>query len=607
MTRGSGSAVRGRRPVSGVAVALAVSAVLAGCGGLPVHSAVRIERPIVPGAGVGLGIAPARVLPPGPREGASPTAIVSGFLNAQADSDDDYATAHTFLAPDATWSVSGAVTIYAAVTTAPDTIRAPAVASAAPTTTTVSPPSPEGSTTTVRATLRLVASLDAQGTYAPNVGTRVVEIPLRVVNGQWRITAVAPGVALTIRDLQRSYEAETLWWFAPRSPVLVPEVRWFPSAPAALPTVLAKALLAGPQSGLGGVLRSALPDGVALRGSATVIGADVLVDLDRRAAGLTAEQASNVLRQFALTLGQVPGVSGVRLTVDGAPLPLPGLPARVATSFANDVDPDQPAGWAAYVPRILGAERIGPGKVIGAVAALSKLPLERLATSPDGSSAAGLVRLRSGLVQAYVATGAGPAVALGSPGALRSLSFDRAGELLVGGDRLVRYDAARRPSEVTVDALPGTARSSVIEQALLSGDGERVALVAGAPGATALWVGQLRAEAPGLHLVGLHPIAPALAEVRSATWSTSTSLTVLATGPAAGTNAAPGAVELWDLSLDGSGLSAQTLTPAVTGMPESVTSAAGAAALVGAAGRIYERTATGLRFIGRGSFPAYPG
>src|SRR6185437_17020403 len=126
-----------------------------------------------------------------------------------------------------------------------------------------------------------------------------------------------------------SYQPETLWWLAPKGGLLVPDIRWFPIAPLSLPTTLVKALLAGPQGRLAGVVRSAIPTGTQLRGSATVIGSDALVDLDRTAAALTADQARTVLSQLIETLGQVPSVSGVRLTVEGQPLPIPGLPARV--------------------------------------------------------------------------------------------------------------------------------------------------------------------------------------------------------------------------------------------------------------------------------------
>ena len=40
-----------------------------------------------------------KVIPPGPRKGASPEEIVLGFLAAQRSPDDDHAVAREFLAP----------------------------------------------------------------------------------------------------------------------------------------------------------------------------------------------------------------------------------------------------------------------------------------------------------------------------------------------------------------------------------------------------------------------------------------------------------------------------------------------------------------------------
>lgn len=600
-----------RRVTLVFAVVCGVAVGLAGCGGLPVHSSVRIERSLPDGDNIGL--QSARVLPPGPALGASPADIVTGFLAAQADADEDYGVARNFLAPGVTWATTGAITTYSTASVLAGAVVPPRVAggpTSAPPTPTLVPttpastalPAPEGSTTTIRTTLSLTASLDPQGTYTPLSGQETLPIALRVVDGQWRIATITAGVLLTVVDLQRSFQPETLWWLAPKGGLLVPDVRWFSPSLSSLPTTLVKALLAGPQGRLAGVVRSAIPAGTQLRGSATVSGSDALVDLDRTAAGLSEDQARAVLRQLIQTLGQVPTVNAVRLTVDGQPLPLPQLPDRVTASFVGSADPDAPSGLGAYAPVLRsGASRIGTGRVIPAVARFAYLSLEQVATSPDGLRAAGLVRFEDGKSQLYMASATSGPTPLGARADIVSMSYDSAGELLVATTTgLRRYDASGQAAALIVDPVPG-ATTGPIDRAVISRDGVRIAVITGPAGARRLWLGDLRSEANGVHVTGLESIAPALGDVRSVAWADSGDLVAIAAGPQHTD------IVLWQFTIDGASLTPTVLAPVVVGAPDSVTAMPGSPVLIGAGGRVYERLTSGPRQVGVAGAPAYPG
>src|SRR3954464_3364992 len=92
--------------------AAVVSVLSAGCAGMPTGGAVHLGRAL-PAAG-GLGDLDVRVLPPSWKAGLEPLAVVSGFLRATVNDDDNYAIARSYLTGSAAgrWHPSDGVTIY---------------------------------------------------------------------------------------------------------------------------------------------------------------------------------------------------------------------------------------------------------------------------------------------------------------------------------------------------------------------------------------------------------------------------------------------------------------------------------------------------------------
>jgi len=586
---------------------LAATLLLTGCSGLPTGSNVRVER-TVPALAAPLD-AGVRVLPPGPADRATPADIVRGFLAAQADSSDGYAVARSFLAPAGHWRAQGSFTVYrtAEVGPAPGAVL-PNAQKPTPSASPVLPP--DGTTRQLAAQVALVGALDDLGTYRPLEGRRMAGFLLQIVSGQWRIAQAPDGLLLTTRDLQRSYQPVRLWWQGLPGGVLVPEIRWLASPGAGLSTALVAGLLLGPARSLNPGVRSAIPVGTTLQGSATLEGIDVLVDLSREAATVLGARAQMLFQQLALTLSQVPTATGVRLTVAGQPLPLPGVAPRVDFNVASSVDPDtavSPTPALAFVGGRLArlAAPVGRDQPRRPSFGLVGGDLHDPALSLDGTAVAALRSTRAGQ-QVLLAAGANPPLLLRAAGPYVSLSWDLAGELAIAtatGVHLRERDG--RVLSVTVDptsvigqaeGLPGP-----IQQVRLARDGVRLALVAGSPGTAHLLMGVLDRHDGGVHLTQLQDLTPALHDVTDASWASSTELVAL------GRDGVDSPVALWRLATDGSQLTTSDLRPGVPGAPDALTAASGSPVLVAAAGIIYEQVGGGWRRIGPGSYPAYPG
>lgn len=576
---------------------LAATALLAGCAGLPVSGAIRVERtvPALPE-----GLAPGvRVLPPGPADKAPPDDIVRGFLAAQADAGDDYGVARSYLAPGTVWRTGGGATVYSTAEL-PDAAPPPARLPREPAS---GAPPAEGTVRPAAVRLALVGALDGQGGYRPLTGRESVQLTLRVVGGQWRITQVPAGLLLTTRDLQRSYQPLRLWWLGAAGGPLVPEIRWLPATGSALPTALVRTLLAGPSPDLAPAVATAIPPGTTLPGSATLVGTDVLVDLSRTGATVAGPMVTGLFQQLALTLRQVPTATGVRLTVGGQPLPLPGTPQRVDLAAADPVDPDAalpPGDPVAFSDgRLVRLDTRAEAQTPeGSGVRLSGAGLHDPAASPDGTRVAAL-RDAAGGQLVLLATGPATPVEVAGPGRYVSLSWDLAGELAIGtpgGLRLRERDGRMLTVPDLGPALPGP-----VGAVRLARDGVRVVLVAGRPGARRLLAGTLLRQPGGIRLAGLRDIAPGLADVTAVSWASDTELVVL------GRDTPDGPVGLWQLASDGSQLAAVDLRPAVPGTPEAVTAGFGQPVLVAAGGVVYQQVGSTWRRLGPGAGPAYPG
>jgi hypothetical protein len=570
-----------RRPA--VAAAL-VAALLTGCSSLPTSGPVRAGRDLQADRDdVGV-----HVIGQPPVPGSRPQDIVRGFLQAGADFVNDHAVARLYLAPAARerWKPSTGTAVY-------DRSEAPFSVE----------PTADGK---IALTATEVASIDGKGHYRRTpAGTRLTRtFPMTRVDGEWRIASLDNGLVLTQSDVQETFRQLNLYFLAPSRRVLVPDTVFLPAAPG-LSTALVARLLRGPTEGLAAATTTAFPRGTSLAVSSVPV-RDGIARVNLDASVLKADAAARALMsaQLVWTLKQLPEFQGLRLTVEGDDLSVPGQ---------SQVQPRD--GWSGFDPAGLSQSadafavrggrlgRIVEGRftpVPGAVG--SGRPALRLpAISLDGAQAAGITDAGRSLVTGRLAADGVFGERLRGT-QLSTPSWDAAGSLWVVDAPVGRVwmipDGTRDPVAVKVPKIAAGRVTAV----RVARDGVRVAVVAGTGAQARLYVGSLtrsRAGSPTAALVGLTELLPQLRSVRSVTWSDATTLAVL--GALGGGLVAP-------ILTDTDGYDVAPVEPE-TGLVSVAAAPPQRPLLAGTGtGRIAQYTAgRGWVDLGPGADPAYPG
>ena len=241
-----------------------------------------------------------RTDPDGPVAGASPSAIVRGFLAAGSSSASSFAVARSFLTDDFSgeWSPLKSVSIVESG---------------------LSLESLTASVTTdsrsVSFTVPVQASLDSAHIYrdSPSGTEAKLKFSLRQVNGEWRISDAPDGIVVSEANFNRLFQAYPLYFFTPDYSYLVPDVRWFVRGNSTL-TEVARQLLRGPADNLLGAVVSAVPEGTTLEPSVvTAEGGTVDVGLSQEAGDLDDKTSKRLYSQISQTLRANTSVSDVRV------------------------------------------------------------------------------------------------------------------------------------------------------------------------------------------------------------------------------------------------------------------------------------------------------
>lgn len=543
-----------RRPVRcAPLLALLSVLLLAGCG-LPL--AHGVQRPGKVSAEQRLP-EPISVLPPGPQPGASPEAVVLGFLAAQSSGRDGHGVARSFLVPAARagWHDDVGVTVYD-----------PGTATAG---------RPERLADSVVVTL----SIDVLGEIGSDGAARVHPAQPREQryglrqdgSGQWQLISVPDGLTLSPAGRDRSYDALSIYFLAALPPVIPPTSRHLVADLLQLPAegdrarAVVDRLLAGPSSGLAGSASSAVPPGTRLHSPvATSASGEVTVDLTGQATALSPQVRQDLSAQLVWTLRDaLPEFTRLRLLVDGAALQVPGVD-----------DPQPRSAWSAYDPDGGSQRPTAVALVDGQLRSLAPDSDDRAAEAPAETAGVLDVAVDARQARLAVLTGEGGTRTLRtgrfpgplSPGlqdaGLRSPTWG-SGELglwlLRTGSRpavlLVPSDAESAPVEIQVDGLPALDGSSLLR---VSRDGSRVALVADG----VLQVGRLELDGKRPHLVALHRLATGVLDVA---WQTGTTLEVLVE------DTVPPLLPLLRLSVDGTFAQVSGLVGAAGGEPATIT------------------------------------
>jgi hypothetical protein len=281
-------------------VLTAVSALLlSGCAGMPADGPV-VETRTDDGVSAAQGTS---FNPKPPQAGDTRANIVRGFLVAMTATPIQTNTAKQFLTKDAAdaWAPEETIT-YA------------------------EPPPVQESAAGVTATLQDPHWLDAQGAWQGPLSRSesTIDFPMSFEDGEWRIDRAPNALIVPATWFAQRYRPVSLYYFDPTGAILAPEPVYVPRGKQ-LASALTKALLLGPGDGLDPVMQTFLPSGLTV-GLSVPISQDGIAEIALKGdvGPLTPESVQLMMVQLAWTLRQEPQIEGLRVSINGDPVPLPG-------------------------------------------------------------------------------------------------------------------------------------------------------------------------------------------------------------------------------------------------------------------------------------------
>ena len=239
-----------------------------------------------------------RVAPRGPQDGDTPEETVTRFLEAMLARPMSATVARSFLTdPESSgWRPEQGFLTYADKS------------------------SPTG-TDRLQVTLTGVNRFDARGGWLgrPARGTRTLSYEMASQAGQWRIADAEDALVVSSDWFAENTTPLSLYFFAPGATTLVPEPVFVADGEQKA-TMLVRGLLDGPVDPR--VQRSFLPPGLTLSLSVSVRDGVATIPLEGGTGGVAGEVVDLMAAQLAWTLRQVPSISSLRITLDGAPVAL---------------------------------------------------------------------------------------------------------------------------------------------------------------------------------------------------------------------------------------------------------------------------------------------
>ncbi|MEE2568294.1 LpqB family beta-propeller domain-containing protein [Pseudarthrobacter sp. J64] len=274
-------------------VMLVLTALVAsGCARIPTSGPVGKSTDV----GAGNANAPA-FFPDAPQPGAAPESIIEGFYTAGSGFVDDYAVAREYLtqSKSVSWKPDARALVYRGAQVVPTDVE-----------------------NVFNYVLDIAYSVDANGiaTFAPEGTKENIPVTLTQVEGEWRISEVPDGTAISESTFKSIYGAYPIYFYDPTYTYAIPDMRWFIRNKTV--KAMTSALLAGPAPYLQGAAVSAFPAGMRLaRESVPVVSGAAQVDLSARE--LTESSTQDRLRmqtQLVLTFRTQPDVVSVELRAD---------------------------------------------------------------------------------------------------------------------------------------------------------------------------------------------------------------------------------------------------------------------------------------------------
>ncbi|HWM35313.1 MAG TPA: LpqB family beta-propeller domain-containing protein [Pseudolysinimonas sp.] len=296
--------------------ALVALALLAGCVSIPTGGGVTsieveadgIDNPLLS-------------LPSLPAQDATPAEIVAGFIRAGRGPQEDYRVAREYLTGELRESWSPAArTLISSTPIEPEPLA----------------------DNTWSVTINAGSSVDAQGRYQTVSPAASFDLAFGLVKddaGQWRISSAPDGTVLPPDRFASIFTSYELYFFDPSGDFLVPDLRWYRSGEAAVPSVI-DGLLAGPSDRLGaGILASAFPPGTERTGTPTLVDGTATVQLSSEAAAVTPATRRRMQQQVLQSLRSVGSVRQLDITVNGVVVQMPEGGSTPDSSFLVGNDP----------------------------------------------------------------------------------------------------------------------------------------------------------------------------------------------------------------------------------------------------------------------------
>jgi len=558
---------------TGVLAALALA--LTACAGVPSSGPIN-QGPVVAPAGEDQLIA--RIANP-PSAGMTPEQIVRGFQEATASPDATYEIARKYLTPSAasSWDPSSGVLIYDS-----------------------SGLTPTVGTSTVDVVGRTSGTIGATGEYSVAApGTKLsTSYGMERVGGEWRISAPPDGLVLSAADIERGYRSYDLYFYARDFSVLVPTPVTVPLSGSGLATLLVRTLVGGPTPWIAPAVTTAFPEGTRLTvDSVPILDGIAQVDLTPEVLRADDTTRQKLSAQLVWTLRQLPDVTAVQITVNGQPLPVPGVPTVQPIDSWSLLDPDALSTLAlGHAVDKRGILTIGADSALS-VAAKVKPDLVLPGISLDSGKVAGLSANRRTLYEARLVDGAA-AVKRYTGTALSRPSWDRTGAIWVvdRGVGLVMVKDGKATTMPIAEAQGVTDASLV--SASVSRDGTRIALLVSRGTRVEPLLARVERSGDSVRVASPRRIERVLTEALDLAWSDAGTLAVLG---------ASGASSLEVLLLDvGSSRMRRIAAP-----EEAVTVAAapgpGRPLLVGAGASIFRNAASSWTRLTDALYPVYPG
>ena len=296
-----------------VVLSLSLAVALSGCIRIPdsgpVHSADTVTAaPGDPGQ---------RFEPRGPQPGETSQELVRHFFEAMTASPMSVTVARQFLTKSAgsDWRPEHGFLVYSGKV------------------------SPRG-TATVEVSLNGVNRFDSRGAWQRSTSGGEQDLTFRIEeeNGERRIASVPDLLMVSEPWFETQTLPLSLYFFDPDARTLVPEPVFVPRGDQ-MPTLLIRSLLEGSPDPR--VEQTFVPAGTTLNGLSVTVKANGVAEipLSGDLANAPATTVDLLAAQFAWTLRQVPGVSAIRIIVDGQALPLSANGQDYPVSRAGTFDP----------------------------------------------------------------------------------------------------------------------------------------------------------------------------------------------------------------------------------------------------------------------------